>query len=77
MSESQKKLWMSRWRSAAVELEKVRVQELRELSERDSADLFNRCVIPESDFWISPERSQASGLVEQQKFFMRSHASGH
>jgi len=70
---------MSQWRSAAIELEKVRTQELRELSEQGSADLFNRCGIPDSDYWISPERSQASGLVEQQKFFMRSaeYASGH
>lgn len=79
MSDEQRKAWMSQWRSAAVELEKMRVMELRELSEQDSADLFNRCDIPQCDYWISPERSQASGLVEQQKFFMRSreHASGH
>jgi hypothetical protein len=79
MSEEEGKVWMSQWRSAAIELEKVRSQELRELSEQGSADLFNRCDIPEGGFWISPERSEASGLVEQQKFFMRSpeYASRH
>ena len=79
MSDDKKKLWMSQWRSAAIELEKMRAQELRGLSEQDSADLFNRCAVPESDYWISPDRAQSSGLVEQQKFFMRSreHASGH
>ena len=79
MSDEQRNIWMSQWRSAAIELEKVRAQELRELSEQGSADLFNRCGIPDCDYWISPERSQASGLVEQQKLFMRSaeYASGH
>jgi hypothetical protein len=79
MSDEQRKLWMSQWRSAATELEKVRARELRELSEQGSADLFNRCGIPECDYWISPERSQASGLVEQQRYFMRSaeYASSH
>lgn len=79
MNSEQKNIWMSQWRSAAVELEKMRAQELRGLSEQDSADLFNRCAIPECDYWISPERAQSSGLVEQQKFFMRSrrYASGH
>jgi hypothetical protein len=79
MNGDQKKAWMSQWRSAAVDLEKVRAEELRALSEQDSADLFNRCAIPGGDFWISPERAQSSGLVEQQRYFMRSreHASGH
>ena len=79
MSDDQREAWMSQWRSAAIELEKVRVQELRGLSEQGSADLFNRCAIPEGDYWITPERAQSSGLVEQQRLFMRSreHASGH
>ncbi len=50
MSEEEIKVWMRQWRSAAIELEKVRSQELRELSEQGSADLLNRCVIPEGDF---------------------------
>jgi len=79
MSRDQKKIWMSQWRSAAVELEKMRTEELREMTEQSSADLFNRCAIPAADYWISPERAQSSGLVEQQKIFMksRSHASSH
>ncbi|MFZ4777842.1 MAG: hypothetical protein ACOYM3_20940 [Terrimicrobiaceae bacterium] len=79
MRDDEKKTWMSQWRSAAIELEKIRAQELRGLSEQNSADLFNRCAIPECAYWISPERLQSSGLVEQQKFFMRSaeYASGH
>jgi hypothetical protein len=73
------KLWMSQWQSAAVELEKVRVRELRELSEESAAELFNRCALPAADFWISPVRAESSGLVEQQAIFRRSrcHASGH
>jgi hypothetical protein len=75
----QKMLWMRQWQSAAVELEKVRTRELREMSEESSAELFNRCAIPAADFWISPERAESSGLVEQQAIFMRSrcHASSH
>jgi len=70
---------MGQWRSAAVALEEVRRQELSELSEEDSADLFNRCAMPTGDYWISPQREQASGLVAQQKYFMMSqnHASRH
>jgi hypothetical protein len=73
----QKMRWMSQWQSAGLELEKVRTRELRELSEESSAELFNRCAIPAADVWISPERAESSGLVEQQAIFMRSrsHAS--
>lgn len=75
----QQMLWMSRWRSTGVELENVRRRELRDLSEEASAELFNRCAIPAADLWISPERAESSGLVEQQAIFMRSrsHASRH
>ncbi len=70
---------MNQWRSAATALEEVSHQALSKLSEQDSADLFNRCAMPSGDYWISPEQSQASGLVAQQKFFMmsRDHASRH
>jgi hypothetical protein len=79
MDADQKKLWMGQWRSAAVELDRVRCRELRELSEEASAELFNRCAVPPADFWIPPERAESSGLVEQQAVFMRarSHASSH
>jgi hypothetical protein len=79
VNSNQEKLWMSQWQSAAVELEKVRARELREMTEETSAELFNRCAIAAADFWISPERAESSGLVEQQAIFRwsRRHASGH
>jgi hypothetical protein len=79
MSDSAKQAWMDQWRSAEEALGEVRRQELSELSEQDSADLFNRCAMPTGEYWISPERSEAAGLVTQQKFFMmsREHASRH
>ncbi|MDX2079461.1 MAG: hypothetical protein SFU53_01620 [Terrimicrobiaceae bacterium] len=68
---------MAQWRAAEAALVEIRRQELAGLSEQDSAELFNRCAMPAGDFWLSPERLQSSGLVAQQKYFMRSrsHAS--
>jgi len=75
MRDDREKVWMAQWQSAAVELETVRAQELRGMSERASADLFNRCAMPAGDYWISPQRAAASGLVEQQRLFKMSRAN--
>lgn len=56
--------WMNQWRSAAVELARVRDEELRQLSDEaanEAAAVMDTVAVGES----------LSGLVIQQRWFMR------
>ena len=61
--------WLAQWKSAAVELEKVRLAELRKLSDAEalaaSEALLSMPMGP-----LPEERRTWSGLVEQQRLFM-------
>lgn len=61
----QGRLWVESWRRAGVELERVRREELRNLRTFHAISLL--C----TDAMIRPEPSPTSGLVEQQRLFMR------
>jgi hypothetical protein len=63
----QMKLWVETWKRAGVELERIRKEELRALTEEESAaDLFRGF-----DLLELPEYPPTSGLVEQQRWFAK------
>lgn len=60
--------WMMQWRSAAVELERVRLHELAAVDlARVAADLEDCCVVSA----LTARDSQGSGLIEQQRWLHR------
>ena len=71
LSEKEKmRLWVDTWRWVGPELERLKREELRALTEEAAlaqAETLANSVADE--IWISPERAEASGLVEQQRLF--------
>jgi hypothetical protein len=67
-TDEQRRAWMAQWRSAAVALERVRVQEL------DTADL-SRIAADLDDACLATVRARGpepySGLIEQQRILNR------
>lgn len=76
MSEHDKmRYWVENWKRVGPELERIKREELRALSDEDAyqnAVALMSCL--EADFWEDPRRSQWSGLVEQQRLFQRALA---
>ncbi len=70
--ERQTRAWVDGWRDRSVALDQVRRQELRALSQDESGRLFADMAVDTDTIWISPERSAAAGLIEQQRLFMLS-----
>jgi hypothetical protein len=65
----EQRAWMAQWRLAAVELERVKVEELRAMTEEKAAWIANE-VLPETDDFESAVRLRpVTGLVEQQRLF--------
>lgn len=70
------RLWVERWKWVGPELEKLKRQELRTLTEAEAyrrADSLGECL--EYDHWIDPRRVTSSGLIEQQAIFSRARAA--
>ena len=64
------------WRTANAEMDRMRTEELRAMSEQDSARIFDMLDSGDlSEVWRRPERLASSGMVEQQRIFMRGHAA--
>ena len=59
---------MAQWRSAARELEKIRVQELRELTDQQALER-SICLVPVKPYPLRP----SSGLVELQQWLLKLH----
>jgi len=60
--------WLRAWRSASVALERVRREELRSLDGRKALALL----IGPADYRVAPRVARpSSGLVEQQRWFMK------
>lgn len=68
----QNRQWVANWKAAAEALDRVKVEELRGLTEEESGRMFEELAFDPDTIWISPERHDASGLVEQQRLFMKS-----
>jgi hypothetical protein len=62
--------WMAQWRSAARELEKVRVRELRELTDQQALER-SICLVPVKPYPSRP----SSGLVELQQWLQKLHCA--
>jgi hypothetical protein len=64
--------WVRTWKSAGEELDRIKQEELRALTEEEAAaqslDLFRM-----GDQWMdeNPGFKRESGLVEQQRWFMK------
>ena len=64
--------WMQAWRSAGVALEKVRREELRALDGRKALALLTG----PANYRKEPRKPrQSSGLVEQQRWFMKARGN--
>ena len=67
-TEDQRRTWMAQWRSAAVALERVRVDELRGADlGRIAAGLEDACAASAGE----RARRATSGMVEQQRLLHR------
>jgi hypothetical protein len=65
-TDAQRQGWMAQWRSAAVALERVRLDELRTADlARIAADLDDACLASMRAHGSEP----TSGLIEQQRIF--------
>ena len=71
--ERQNRAWVVLWRETAAALEEVKVRELRALTEEEAGRMFADMAADADDLWISPERANSEGFIEQQRLFMRSH----
>jgi hypothetical protein len=67
-TDAQRRAWVAQWRSAAVALERVRLEELRDADlARIAADLDDACLAAS----VARGSEQSSGLIAQQYFFHR------
>lgn len=71
LSEKEKmRLWVETWKRVGPELERIKREELRALTDKkayEQAKTLSRSV--SADFWIEPERLGSLGLIEQQRLF--------
>lgn len=71
--------WVEGWRHTAVALDRIKIEELRGLTQEQAGRIFADTAFDPDTLWISPERRDSTGLVEQQRLFMRSdeHPTRH
>jgi hypothetical protein len=71
MTPAEQRAWLSQWKSARVALERVETLELRSLTAASAlaaSDALLSLARPED---VEPERIASSGLVEQQRLFLK------
>jgi hypothetical protein len=66
--QEQKREWVRAWQRAGPAMEKLRENELRNVSEDDSVRIFDGLDSP-----FPPVLRDTSGLVEQQRYFRKLH----
>ena len=71
--ERQTRDWVAAWRETAPELERIREEELRALTQEESGRWFAAMSVDTETIWIPPERRDSLGFIEQQRLFMLSH----
>ena len=64
----EQRVWMQQWRAAALALEQVKRETLREMTP-DEAKAASHDLLSLGPFHVSEERWSGSGLVEQQRIF--------
>lgn len=68
----QMRLWVETWRRAGPELERIKRAELRALSEEEGTRRAISVMEARThDGWKNARRRKLSGLIEQQRLFMR------
>lgn len=68
----QMKLWVETWKRTGPELERIKRAELRALSEEEGTRrAISVMEARADDRWKNSKRRMSSGLIEQQRLFMR------
>lgn len=70
----EQKIWMAQWRSAEAALLEVKREELRALTDEDVLAACDLLLADADQFYVPPKLKTSSGLVEQQRIFMRAHS---
>lgn len=61
------------WKETAAELDRIKCEALRALTEEESARVAERLCQPLEGSWFRPGHPDGSGLVEQQRLFRKAH----
>lgn len=65
--------WVAQWKETGPLLEQFKAEELAAMTDEDSVKAFNALDCDQSLVWRSPERTNANGMIEQQRHFMKAH----
>ncbi|MDD5200259.1 MAG: hypothetical protein PHC88_10715 [Terrimicrobiaceae bacterium] len=65
--------WVETWKVAGEELDRMKWDELRAMTEDDAARMLDLQHWPADELWRSPARESAEGMIEQQRIFLRAH----
>lgn len=71
MTPEQQQQWMSQWRRAAIELERVKREELAQMTDTEALRATNELLDLALTAYKDPHFRTYSGLVEQQKLFRK------
>lgn len=64
--------WVENWKRVGPELEKIKRQELRKMTDEQAYDIaVSLSYSLADDAWIDPRHLTSSGLVEQQRWFRK------
>jgi len=64
------KRWVDTWKTAGPELERIKREELRAMTEQEALLRVERVMNSRApDRWNRPDRRTSSGLIEQQRLF--------
>ncbi|MEM1159101.1 MAG: hypothetical protein AAF649_13365 [Verrucomicrobiota bacterium] len=76
MTEEEKnRLLVETWKKAGPLLEEMKHQQLRSMTESESARIFDSLEVPVGSAYRSEERRQSLGFIEQQRFFKKLHGT--
>ncbi len=67
--------WVANWKQTGEELERRKWEELRAIDETTSAIIFNSLGSGWVEEWRTPEKAEETGLVIQQAYFSKAHAT--
>jgi len=71
MNAEEQKLWLEQWQGAAAALRQQKVKDLRSLSDAESRQAVESLLSLAGKIYHDPKRWQTSGLVEQQRLFLK------
>lgn len=68
----QMRAWVENWQRVGPELERIKKEELRAMTEKEGISRALRVMDARVEpRWRAPERRHHSGLIEQQRLFMK------